>query len=59
MTEGTARALLDATGYRVIEYGVEKTGREVTPMTFEVYLPLCRRISVIIQLAQRRPAIVT
>lgn len=41
MTEGIVRALLDDAGYRVIEYGVEKTAREVTPMTPEEYLRLC------------------
>ena len=40
MTEGIVRALLDDAGYRAIEYGVEKTAREVTPMTREEYLRL-------------------
>jgi hypothetical protein len=46
MTEGIVRALLDDAGYRVIEYGVEKTARQVTPMTRVEYLRLCLPDSV-------------
>ena len=46
VTERIVRALLDAVGYRVIEYGVEKTSRELTPMTREEYLRLCLPDSV-------------
>lgn len=37
MTEGIVRAILDDAGYRVIDYGIEKTVREVIPLSREEY----------------------
>lgn len=40
MTEGIVRAILDDAGYRVIDYGLEKTVREVTPMSLQEVMRL-------------------
>ena len=40
MTEGIVRAILEDAQYRVIDYGVEKTVREVSHMRVEDYLAL-------------------